>query len=127
MRLEQIWSHLQDPDTWFLLAYDSPTLVGMASVQPLRSEDGAGPIIPGGAFLNYVYVAPERWGEGIGGAILDAVISEAQNRRLEHIKLRSYEENERAHRLYRSRGFLPTGRIANQQGEWMRDLGWVQN
>jgi GNAT superfamily N-acetyltransferase len=122
MRLEHLRLHLLDPATWFLLAYDGPILVSMSSIQPLRSDNGAGPIVPGNSFLSYLYVDPERWGEGIGGAILDAVLSEARSRRSERIQLLTYEDNERAHRLYHSRGFWPTGRTAGQQSEWMRDL-----
>jgi ribosomal protein S18 acetylase RimI-like enzyme len=34
----------------------------------------------------------------------------------------THEDNERAHRLYRSRGFEPTGRSADGEGEWARAL-----
>jgi beta-glucosidase len=34
--------------------------------------DEVGPVIPGGCFLSYLFIVPERWGKGIGGAILDA-------------------------------------------------------
>ena len=52
----------------------------MASAEALRGEDGAGPVIHGGWFLSYLFVVPERRGEGIGGAILDAVLAEAKRR-----------------------------------------------
>jgi GNAT superfamily N-acetyltransferase len=50
----------------------------MASAEALRGEDGAGPVIPGGWFLSYLFVVPERRGEGIGGAILDAVLARGE-------------------------------------------------
>jgi GNAT superfamily N-acetyltransferase len=94
----------------------------MASAEALRGEDGAGPPIPGGCFLNLLFVDPERWGEGIGGALLDAVLAEAKRRDYSRIHLWTHEDNERSHRLYRSRGFSPTGQIAHGEGEWTREI-----
>ena len=48
----------------------------MASAEALHGED-PGPVIPGGCFLNSLFIVPERWGEGLGGLMLDAVIAEA--------------------------------------------------
>jgi GNAT superfamily N-acetyltransferase len=121
-RVEHVRAHLGDPGSWFLLANDGPALVGMASAEALRGEDGAGPVIPGGCFLNLLYVVPERWGEGIGGAILDAVLAEAKRRHCSRIHLWTDEDDERSHRLYRSRGFSPTGRTADREGEWARGI-----
>jgi GNAT superfamily N-acetyltransferase len=73
-RVEAVRARLADPGSWLLLADDGPMVVGMAAAEAMRGEDGAGPVIPGGCFLNLLFVVPERWGEGIGGAILDAVL-----------------------------------------------------
>lgn len=94
----------------------------MAFAEPQRGQDGAGPVIPGGCFLNLIFVVPERWGEGIGGALLDAVLAEARRRNDSRIHLFTREDNERSHRLYRSRGFSPTGRTVGNEGEWAREL-----
>jgi len=83
---------------------------------------GAGAVIPGGLFLGLVFVLPERWGEGIGGAIMDAVLAEAKRRGYSRVTLWTHEDNVRSHRLYRRRGFSPTGRIQAGEGEWIRDL-----
>jgi ribosomal-protein-alanine N-acetyltransferase len=80
------------------------------------------PAIPGGCFLNSLFVVPERWGEGIGGTILDAVLAEARRRHYSRIHLWTHEDNARSHRLYRSRGFSPTGRTNDGEGEWAREL-----
>jgi hypothetical protein len=104
-------------------AQEGPAFVGMASAEPLRGEDGA--VIPGGCFLSYLFVVPERWGEGIGGLILDAVLAEARRRHYLRIHLWTHEDNERSHRLYRRRGFSPTGRVAGGEGEGRdRALRW---
>lgn len=94
----------------------------MASAQPLWGEHGPGTVTPGGLFLAYLFVVPERWGEGIGAALLDAVLAEAKRRQYSRIHLWTHEDNERSHRLYRGRGFAPTGRTANDQGEWAREI-----
>jgi GNAT superfamily N-acetyltransferase len=121
-RVEWVRAHLRDSASWFLLANEGPALVGMASAEALRAEDGAGPVIPSGCFLNLLFVVPERWGEGIGGVILDAVLAEAKRRHYSRIHLWTHEDNERSHRLYRSRGFSPTGRAVDGEGEWTREI-----
>jgi GNAT superfamily N-acetyltransferase len=117
-RVARVRAHLRDPASWFLVAYEGPALVGMASAEPMRGEDGAGPVVPGSCFLNHLFVVPERWGEGIGGVILDAVLAEAKRRHYSRIHLWTHDDNQRSHRLYRSRGFSPTGRTADAEGEW---------
>ena len=120
--VEHVRAHLRDPASWFLVATEGSAFVGMASAEPLRGDDGTGPLVPGGCFLNFLFVVPERWGEGIGGAILDAALAEAKRRHLSRIHLWTHEDNERAHHLYRSRGLSPTGRAAAGEGEWVREI-----
>lgn len=98
-------------------------MVAMASARALREQDGEGPVTPGGCFLGFLYVIPEQWGRGIGGALLDAVLAEATRRHQPRIQLLTHPDNERSQRLYRSRGFSPTGRHADGQEEWVREPG----
>ncbi len=102
-------------------------MVAMASARALREQDRKGPVIPDGCFLAFLYVDPERWGRGIGGAILDAVLAEAKRRNQPRVHLLTHPDNERSQRLYRSRGFSPTGRSADGQGEWVREPGESPN
>jgi GNAT superfamily N-acetyltransferase len=124
--LERVTDRLRDPVSWFLLAEDDDEAVGMACAMPLRADGGAGAVVPGGLFLGYVFVVPERWGQGIGGIVLDAVIAEAQRQAYQRIELWTHQENnERAQRLYRSRGFSPTGLtmegdLHEKVGQWAR-------
>lgn len=57
-----------------------------------------------------VAVAPDEWGAGIGRALLDAALDEADRRRAAAVYLEVRDSNERARRLYRSRGFEEVGR-----------------
>jgi len=117
---------LLDAAAWILLASDGPALVGMAAAKPLRASDGAGPVIPGGWFLGYLYILPERWGQGFGGALLDAVLAETRRRGGTRVALWTGAANARAQRLYRSRDFAPTGRSADGQCEWARQFQEIQ-
>jgi GNAT superfamily N-acetyltransferase len=121
-RIQEVTARLRDPEGWFLVASDGDTPVAMAAAVPSRANDGAGAVVPGRLFLGLVFVLPERWGKGIGGAILDAVLAEAKRRGYSRVTLWTHEDNVRSQRLYRRRGFSPTGRIQAGEGEWARDL-----
>jgi GNAT superfamily N-acetyltransferase len=126
-RLASVTANLRDPDSWFLVAHEGGQAVAMALVLPFRGDRGAGPLVPGASFLDLIYVLPDRWGHGIGKALLDGVIDEATRRGSRQIYLWTHErENERAHRLYRSRAFSRTGTTSEDEGgqpvaEWIRD------
>ncbi len=126
-RLEHVRANLRDPAGWFLVGYDGRDGVAMASALPFRADRGAGPVIPGTAFLDLIYVAPDRWGEGIGGLVLDRVIAEAAERGSGRLVLWTHEEdNERAQRLYAGRGFRRSGVLGRDEAgeptaEWVRD------
>jgi GNAT superfamily N-acetyltransferase len=118
---------LATEDAWFVVAEDEQQVVGMACGVDGRADDGAGPVIPELCHLSLVYVAPARWGERIGGKIMDAALAEARDRGYRRIQLWTHEENERAQRLYTSHGFEPSGRtIRDERGElighWSRAL-----
>jgi GNAT superfamily N-acetyltransferase len=117
---------LGDPDAWFVLGDDGGQGVAMALVSPFRGEGGTGAAVPGASFLNLIFVLRERWGEGIGGTILDAVLEESTRRGTPRVHLWTHErDNERAQRLYASRGFART-RVTlvdddgNVTAEWVR-------
>jgi GNAT superfamily N-acetyltransferase len=128
-RVAQVTASLYDAahhDTaaWFLIGREGTEALAMALVHPFRANDGSGDVIAGTWFLNLISVLPERWGTGIGGRLLDAVIDETKRCGCHRIFLWTHErQNERAHRLYRSRSFAPTGRTMHddegqQIGEW---------
>lgn len=84
----------------------------------LAGEEGADPI--GFAFLQFnpslysrtrnaylgeLYVAPDRRGEGLGRAMLEAVLEEAGSRDAIHISLGTSVDDAEARGLYESAGF----------------------
>jgi ribosomal-protein-alanine N-acetyltransferase len=58
-------------------------------------------------------VAPVGWGRGIGRTLLDAALEEARARKANAVYLEVRDSNERARRLYGSRGFEEIGRRRN--------------
>jgi GNAT superfamily N-acetyltransferase len=121
-RVGQARARLRDPASWFVVATEESAVVGMASARALRGGGGTGAVIPGGCFLCLLFVVPERWAGGIGGALLDVVLAEAKQRHFSRIHLLTHQNNERSHRLYQSRGFSPTGRTVDDQGGWAREI-----
>jgi GNAT superfamily N-acetyltransferase len=126
-RVAQVTAGLHDPASWFLIGRVGGEAVAMALVWPFRAHEGTGDVVPGTVFLDLIYVLPDLWGKGVGGTMLDAVINEAARGGSHRIYLWTHErENERAQRLYRSRGFVRTGRTNKDAagepvGEWLRD------
>jgi ribosomal-protein-alanine N-acetyltransferase len=57
-----------------------------------------------------IAVSPAGWGTGIGQALLDAALDEAERRRIGAVFLEVRDSNERARKLYQSRGFEEVGR-----------------
>jgi len=103
-------AHLENPDSFLVVAAVGSEVVGMAVGMQGLSDDGAGPPIEGLCHVGAVFVFPERWGAGIGGRLLDRVMEEAQTRGYEKAQLWTHADNARARRLYERRGFRPTGR-----------------
>jgi GNAT superfamily N-acetyltransferase len=116
---------LRKPGSWLFVAEESSAPLGMAATEPMRGEGGTGAVIPGGLFLGYLYVVPGRWGEGIGGLLLDAVLASARRHDYRRVHLWTHEDNDRSHGLYRSRGFRRTGRVVDGEGEWASDFSQV--
>jgi [ribosomal protein S18]-alanine N-acetyltransferase len=75
-------------------------LVGYAG---LLSPDG------GQADVLTMAVAQDRWGQRIGAMLLDGLIAEAAQRGCTEVFLEVRVDNDRAQRLYRSRGFTEIG------------------
>jgi ribosomal protein S18 acetylase RimI-like enzyme len=98
------------PDAFLIVADAAGTIVGMALSMQGLADDGAGPLSPGLCFISMVSVAPDRWGHGIGGRIVDAILAEARSRGYDRVQLWTHADNRRARRLYEGRGFRRSGR-----------------
>ena len=113
----RVRAHLREPGALLVVAEDAGAAVGMAAGVPGRTDDGAGPPEPGLFFLSLVYVAPGRWGEGIGGRLVDALLAAARAEGSDRAHLWTHaDDNERAHRLYPGRGFRRSGAEKDDEG-----------
>jgi [ribosomal protein S18]-alanine N-acetyltransferase len=90
-----------DPDSrYYIVAEDEDVITGYGG---LVAQPG------GPADVLTLAVAADRWGEGIGGALLDGLLAEAARRGCTEIFLEVRVDNDRAQRLYRRRGFTGVG------------------
>src|SRR5438067_10961399 len=89
-----------EPGRYYLVAEDEGVIAGYAGLLAL----GAGQ-----ADVLTVGVAQERWGEGIGAALLENLLAEAGRRGCTEVFLEVRVDNDRAQRLYRRHGFAGVG------------------
>ena len=85
---------------YYIVADDDGVIAGYGGLLAQRG---------GQADVLTLAVAPHRWGEGIGTALLDGLLSEAARRGCSEIFLEVRVDNDRAQRLYRRRGFTDLG------------------
>ena len=85
---------------YYLVAEDAGGLVGYAG---LLSPDGSQ------ADVLTMAVAKDRWGQRIGAMLLDSLVAEAARQGCTEVFLEVRVDNDRAQRLYRSRGFTGIG------------------
>jgi ribosomal-protein-alanine N-acetyltransferase len=85
---------------YYLIAEDAGGLVGYAGL-----------LSPGGSQADVLTmaVAEDRWGERIGAMLLDSLVAEAARQGCAEVFLEVRVDNDRAQRLYRSRGFAGIG------------------
>ena len=92
------------------------TPVGTATGAEYEAEPGIGHVYA-------MWVAPDARGEGVGGALLDAVVVWASARGCDRLVLSVTESNDTARVFYAARGFVDTGeRGALRDGSEMRTL-----
>lgn len=90
-----------DPGSrYYLVADDEGVVTGYGGL--LALADGQADVLT-------LAVAADRWGEGIGSALLDGLLAEAARRGCTEIFLEVRVDNDRAQRLYRRRGFTDIG------------------
>lgn len=117
---ERVRSYTRKPDAFLLLAEEDGEVVGMGLGMQGLADDGAGPPVPKLCHIAMIFVAPERWGEGIGGRVLGGVLDEAHSRGYERAQLWTHADNARAQRLYERHGFRRTGREKDDDfGGWI--------
>jgi [ribosomal protein S18]-alanine N-acetyltransferase len=89
-----------EPGRYYLVAADDGVIAGYAGL-----------LAPGGGHADVltVGVAHDRWGEGIGAALVENLLAEAGRRGCTEVFLEVRVDNDRAQRLYRRHGFTGVG------------------
>ena len=93
------------PDRYYLVAEEDGQIAGYAGLLAPQ----AGLAGPGQADVLTMAVAPSRWGQGLGSALLAALLAEAATRGCTEVFLEVRVDNPRAQRLYRRHGFADAG------------------
>lgn len=104
-----MWRELtQDPDKLIFVAEDCErNIQGFSALGPSRDIDAD----PSTAEVSAIYVHPEKWGKGIGRALLSASIDQVRKREFDRVTLWVLEANPRARSFYESFGFIHDGAI----------------
>jgi ribosomal protein S18 acetylase RimI-like enzyme len=106
--VERVRKSLDNPDAVFLVAEDAGNCVGMALAMQSRANGGLGEPIPGLLYISMIFVAPDRWEEGIGSRLVATLLTEATRRGFERAHLWTHADNERSQRIYIRHGFHRT-------------------
>lgn len=98
---------------FFLVARMGSDIIGVAYVSTIMSVEHGGPV----GWLEELYVSPEHREQGVGSALLKAVLEQAREAGLIAIDLEVDVEHQRAESLYTRFGFrnLPRSR-------WVKEL-----
>ena len=89
----------QPRSRYYLVADDGGAITGYAGLLVAAAQ----------ADVLTLAVAADRWGQGTGSALLEALLSEAARRNCSEVFLEVRTDNTRAQRLYRRYGFSQIG------------------
>ena len=97
---------LSRPDEWIFVAVDQESLVGFCSLAPARDGEEDPKVV---AEIVAIYVDPEKWGQGFGKALSEAVLQRARKGGFQELILWVLRENHRARDFYDRLGFHVDG------------------
>jgi 8-oxo-dGTP diphosphatase len=110
-RIAKVGPFLQRPGVFAVGLVEEDSLLSMALAMPALADDGRSPHnVPGLAHISSVATLPARWGEGLGGRVLRAIMCQASRRGFARVQLWTHRSNARARRLYENEGFETSGR-----------------
>ena len=95
---------------FFVVAEDEGEVVGGVIGMQARADDGRGPAEAGLCHVSMVFVAPDRWGRGVGARLLEILKVEARARGYDRVQLWTDADNDRAQGLFEWAGLRRTGR-----------------
>ena len=93
------------PGAFLFVADCGGSVVGMSLASPATSRPRELCVV------QMLFVLPDRWGQGIGGRLLDATLAEARSRGYWRAQLSAHAADPRAAALYAGRGFVRSGNL----------------
>lgn len=105
---ETFREHVESGESILLVAVEDDEVAGFALAGPTDAD-------PETFGLSRIYVLPERWGEGIGRALLERIERAVADRNGERITLGVMAENERAVEFYEAAGYERTGEFYDER------------
>ena len=105
-----------------LMLLEDGRAVGASVYGPAREE-----ALAGWGEVVTLYLLPEAFGRGLGGALLQSVLEDLRREGFSSAFLWALRENLRARRFYEKQGFAPTGDVLACEvgGETLTDLRYV--
>ena len=97
------------PGAQTVVAEDGGTIVGFTSFGPHRRQHGGPEPVDGIGEIYAIYVAPERWGTGVGRALMAAARDGLAAAGNAEVRLWVLAENARARRFYERAGMATDG------------------
>jgi RimJ/RimL family protein N-acetyltransferase len=119
---QERWARrLRDSSGWTVIAVDSNYAIGTVHFTDARESPGDGDPIPARAHLSGLFVEPSRWGEGLGGELLDAAVVEMRERGYRDAELFTATANRRSRSVYEARGWrrLAVANTHKHDGLWL--------
>ena len=107
-RVERVREKLADVDAHLVVVERAGHVVGMALAEPLREQDGSGPVVPDHGHVSMVFVHPAQQRRGVGSELMRQLIAEVP---WSGLSLWTREANIPSQRLYAAVGFTPTSEI----------------
>ncbi|MER7440819.1 GNAT family N-acetyltransferase [Micromonospora avicenniae] len=98
----------------------SHNLVAALGGRPVGQASGVPTATTGVAELISMWVHPQARGHGVADALVDAVARWARQAGADRLRLAVMAGNERAARLYRRHGFVPTGELGDLMPDGVR-------
>jgi ribosomal protein S18 acetylase RimI-like enzyme len=99
------------PGAQTLVAEDGGTIVGFTSFGPHRRQHGGAEFMDGIGEIYAIYVAPERWGTGVGRALMTAARDALAAAGNTELRLWVLTDNVRARRFYERAGMVADGAL----------------
>ncbi|SQD94500.1 GCN5-related N-acetyltransferase [Parafrankia sp. Ea1.12] len=115
-RIARVQTKLAAPDALLFIACAGTRVLGMLLAEPGRGQNGQGARLDGLCHISMVFVHPDRWGRRVGEQLIGYLVDQVGSHGYVRLQLWTGADNDRALRLYRRVGFVPSGRISRTEG-----------